>query len=163
MFPRNTDYKYSDGRIFLLRLDESTSISKEEAIQYVGGKKDFYSRDIHLECNIQPGTYGVFAEIDWCQEGKAAQQEFVITCYGPSKVYFTNATKNFTKEAILSATLLNIMKQGNSVEANSLDEAPDCHFVEVSTDFGYSAYVVNNQEANITYEEDAEFPEFEGV
>jgi hypothetical protein len=44
-----------------------------------------------------------------------------------------------------------------------VDEAPDCHCIEVSTNFGYSAYVVNNQEANITYEEDAEFPEFEGV
>lgn len=33
----------------------------------------------------------------------------------------------------------------------------------MSTDFGYSAYVVNNQEENITYEEDAEFPEFDGV
>lgn len=59
--------------------------------------------------------------------------------------------------------MLNILTQGNSVQRSTPEEAPDCEIFEVSTDFGYSAYVVNNGEQNITYEEDAEFPDFEGV
>lgn len=116
MVPRNTEYKYSDGRIFLLRLDESGNPIKEESIEFIDGKKDFYTRDIHLECNIEPGTYGIFAEIDWNSDSKPAKNEFVITCYGPSKIYFTNVTKKYTKEAVVSAALLNILKQGKSIE-----------------------------------------------
>lgn len=55
------------------------------------------------------------------------------------------------------------MRQGGQVEVSTLDEAPACKIIEVSTDFGYSAYVVDNGETNLTYEEEAEFPEFEGV
>lgn len=87
----------------------------------------------------------------------------MVTCYGASTVYFTDVTKKFQRDDVVRAALLNIMNQGQQVEASAPEEAPDCQILDVSTDFGYSAYVVNNGEANITYEEDAEFPEFEGV
>jgi hypothetical protein len=73
MVARNVEYKYSDGRMFLLRLDDSANPIKEEAIEFIDGKKDFFTRDIHLECNIQPGTYGIYAEIDWNLDSKPAK------------------------------------------------------------------------------------------
>lgn len=118
MVPRNTDYKYSDGRMFLVRLDDSANPTIAEAIEFISGKKDFYARDIHFECNLQPGTYGIFAEIDWCLESKPAKNQFVVTCYGPSKIYFTNDTQKYSKQAVVSAALLSIMYQGESVEQN---------------------------------------------
>lgn len=98
--------------MFLVRLDESANPTIAEAIEFIGGKKDFYTRDIHFECNLQPGTYGIFAEIDWCLESKPAKNQFVVTCYGPSKIYFTNDTQKYSREAVVSAALLNIMYQG---------------------------------------------------
>lgn len=163
MVPRDIEYQYSDGRLFLLRLEDGTDPTNEGAINFMGGTKGFYRRDLHLECNLKPGAYALCAEVDWGRASKPAKSQFAVTCYGPSKLYFTDVTKHYQRDDVIRATLLNIMSQGKSVEKSAPEEAPDCEILEVSTEFGYSAYVVNNGEANITYEEDAEFPDFEGV
>lgn len=52
MVPRDIGYKYSDGRIFLIRLEGSEDPTNEGTIQFIQATKGFYRRDIHLECDI---------------------------------------------------------------------------------------------------------------
>ena len=50
----------------------------------------------------------------------------MVTCYGASKVYFTDVTKKFQRDDVVRAALLNIMNQGQQVEASAPEEAaPD--------------------------------------
>lgn len=73
MVPRDTEYKYSDGRLILIRIEDGQDPTNEGAINYVAGTKDFYRRDIHLEVNnLSPGNYAIVSEIDWCKASKPA-------------------------------------------------------------------------------------------
>ena len=49
------------------------------------------------------------------------------------------------------------------METNELEEIPGCTLSTVKTDFGYQGYVVRNGSGSATYEEDAEYPKFDGV
>lgn len=52
MVPRDIEYQYSDGRLFLVRLEDGQDPTNDQAIQYIAGTKGFYRRDIHLECTL---------------------------------------------------------------------------------------------------------------
>lgn len=85
MVPRGANYYYSDARMFLIKGEREFDPTKEMSIEYIGGVKDFYKRDIYLELNdLQRGYYYIYCEMDWSPESNFAQQNFAVTCYGAS-------------------------------------------------------------------------------
>ena len=91
MVPRGANYYYSDVRMFLIKGERDFDPQKEMNMQYIGGLKDFYKRDVYLEqTNLQRGYYYLFCEVDWSADSNFAQENFSVTCYGQSKVHFEN-------------------------------------------------------------------------
>jgi len=164
MVPRDSGYQYSDGRLFLVQLADDRDPTNEVEIQYVKGAKGFHTRDIHLECTLEPGSYCLFTEVDWSPASKPADNSYCVTCYGASKVYLENDAEEFAREDVVRATMMSLIRNGvQGAAVSSLPEAPDLQVVEYKSEFNYNAYMINNGEKNQAYEEEADFPEFENV
>ena len=63
MFDRKANYKYSCSRIILMLLNNESNL--EDGVTYIKGKIGCQIRDLHCEVEIEPGTYAVYAEVDW--------------------------------------------------------------------------------------------------
>lgn len=64
MFPRDSGYKYSHVRMFLVKVD--TEGDKLKIVKYVKGTAEVRERDTYLECDdLEAGEYMLFVEVDW--------------------------------------------------------------------------------------------------
>lgn len=58
MFPEDSGYKYSNCRLFLLKVSGGD--------QYIKGNTGLTTRDCYLQCeNLEEGDYYLFCEVDW--------------------------------------------------------------------------------------------------
>ena len=64
MFPRDTEYEYSNVRMILMRLHNSHNL--DAGVTYVKGQKGFRERDSHMHLeNLESGTYFFYVEMEW--------------------------------------------------------------------------------------------------
>ena len=57
-------------------------------VKYINGTVGVKTRDQHLECNLESGTYAFFAEVEWVQQESFKTNEFAMTRYGPGEAQF---------------------------------------------------------------------------
>lgn len=96
MFPRNSDYRLSPCRMFLLKLTtDLDDLKMPENVRYIRGvtKTRIGERDCHLETEIEAGTYLLFTEVDWKQAGDMVERNYTVTCNSEVPVLFTNSTE----------------------------------------------------------------------
>jgi hypothetical protein len=94
MFPRESNYKYSNSRGIIVKIDE-------DQVTYIKGFKGFRDRDTHVEFEyLEAGDYQVFIEVDW--EETTEERTFCLTSYGYSEVVFGECCSDTPREEILA-------------------------------------------------------------
>ena len=115
MFPRDSNYNYSDVRLFLVKVYDKDLQNKAEHVEYHRGTKSFYTRDTYLELTLQEGLYYLFAEVDWRDDAASfVNNHCCVTCYGASKVDLQDVSDKFERADVARAACTAIL-QGRSV------------------------------------------------
>lgn len=85
-------YEYSPVRVIVSRIDKNQKFV--EVIDGNCGKE----RDIFIELNLQPGTYLIYIEIQWCE---FLDREFIVNTYGNHRTILTEVLFNGKKDKFL--------------------------------------------------------------
>lgn len=80
MFSREANYKYSCARLIIMKLE--SEIGDGMKVTYINGDCGCMIRDTHCEADLEPGRYGIYAEVDW-EDTCYDEYKYCITRYGP--------------------------------------------------------------------------------
>lgn len=162
MFPRGTDYSYSDTRFFVIKMNDSNdSPTDSDKVNYVQGCLCFFGRDKHMEMELEEGSYYVCSEVDWKEEyAHLHENSGFVTFYGPAAVGVSNLTEDFAFSEIATAACKAIMEgrcaekaqETMEIKVTNYDEDEAVTFHEFITDFTYHVYGVKNGTESATYE-----------
>ena len=99
MFDRDSNYKYANCRMILLRWKNDNNANA--GFEYVCGSKGVEDRDAYIELKkLERGTYYFYIEMEW--PANHCLSTFQATSYGHSQVTFqSDESKSMTKEQAL--------------------------------------------------------------
>lgn len=166
MFPRGSDYEYSNCRMILMKLNNGENLN--DGVTYVKGGKGFKERDAYLECDdLEAGNYFLLVEMEWSEKNQG-HHEFVASCYGSSMVVFVSDESGmYQLSDVLSKAFISKKEQGlgeGTEESMAEKKAPLITKYSCSKpDDGYMYIIVKNEEDQAKYKETVNYPSFEGL
>ena len=156
MFRADAGYKYSAARLYLAKDNGDGTVT------YIKGNKDYGTRDTYLECELlEAGQYFLATEVDWNEETE--EQNYVATCYGASGIEFVES--ELPKNELVRKIALALVEdgaEGVESEPNAEDESIVKSTIG-GTEFGYNIIVIKNGAESSGYQEDVDYPKFEGL
>lgn len=121
MFPRDSEYNYSDCRLFVIGVDEGKDLSDPSHVHYYLGAKSYFTRDTYVEVMLPAGTYYVFVEVDWNENAmKLVNNHCCVTCYGASKIDFVDVSSKFKRDDVARAACQAILAKRSSEKAQQV-------------------------------------------
>lgn len=89
--------------MILVKLNNGKNI--DGGVTYIDATRGVMVRDVHIQADLQPGTYAVFTEMDWLDYSCYKGGEYVISRYGPGAFAFEDISSSCSKEQALEIIL----------------------------------------------------------
>lgn len=131
LLPRRSNYKYANCIAYLFkanqpgRLDNSTFVAKNITRQ---------DRDTYLECNINPGFYWLYIDMEWhpdTYKWLKGNLSFSVNCYGVGDVSFSeNMADKFDQVEVLDHFMMAYTNMSVAKKTGEVKQA-DSDFAEV--------------------------------
>lgn len=89
MLPRRASYKYANCTAYLVRANQKGRL---DGCTFVTAKVTRQDRDTYLECEITPGIYFLYVDMEWQPDTfkwLKHNLSFSMNCYGVGDVVFS--------------------------------------------------------------------------
>lgn len=166
-FPRNSGYRYGDGRIAVFKISSEEDIADLEnaELAYIDGARKAYNRDVYLELeNLEAGIYMVFADIDFDESTAEENRTYVITAYADFEVNFTIYDHEVATVPglIRAAGLACLRAEPEGLNTKEIPGAENCKVHRFTTNFLFNFTIYENDEEDKTVIEKVTFDPFVG-
>ncbi|KAL4474670.1 hypothetical protein ABPG72_002263 [Tetrahymena utriculariae] len=150
-FDKNIYYETGFSRIFIMQLVNQEGVSQIKLI----GSQQKKSREIFIECNLEPGIYLIQAKVKW---DLPISTSYVVSSYGVDTTEIKLTQKQFLPNQFLEECFKTHARKNSSLKLKG--QVMYCKHIDHKQGYGYF-YIQNI--SNSTYSIDINFQQYTGL